>query len=169
MLQVYTGDGKGKTTACIGLCVRAAGAGKRVLFSQFLKDGSSSEVEVLDNIEGVDCYKATKSLGFIKFMTEEEFAFACQYYRDYFEGIVKKSSDYDIIIMDELIGAYNHGVLDMKRALEFLYAKKGEKEIIISGRDLPEELEELADYISDIKKVRHPFDKGIMARKGIEF
>lgn len=169
MLQVYTGDGKGKTTACVGLCIRSAGAGKKVLFTQFLKDGSSSEIGVLERITGVDCYKATRSLGFIKYMSEEEFAFACRYYMEYFEDIIEKSSDYDIIILDELIGAYNHGVLDMKRVLEFLYQNKDTKEIVISGRDLPEELEELADYISDIKKMRHPFDKGIMARKGIEF
>ena len=98
LLQIYTGDGKGKTTAGVGLCIRAVGAGLKVLYTQFLKDGSSSEIEIMSKINGIDLFLATKSFGFIKYMSESELKEAKEYYNDYLLSIIKKvkENNYDI-------------------------------------------------------------------------
>jgi len=169
MVHIYCGDGKGKTTASVGLAVRAAGCGKKVMFSQFFKDGSSSEISVLRDLPNVELNICTKKHPFFFRMTEEEKEKAKCDYRllfDKAEEAVKNGVD--LLVMDEAVSACNHGMIDEDAVIELL-KNRGETEIVLTGRDPSEALVNEADYISEVRKIKHPFDKGIHARKGIEF
>lgn len=169
LIHIYTGEGKGKTTAAIGLAVRMAGNESRVLFSQFLKDGSSGEILLLQQIEGIDCMVYPYKVDFIKRMNREELSITKQRQREYFRKIVQKAQKYDMLILDEFCPAYYYDMIDREKALEFLKNKPEKTEIVLTGRNADSELIALADYVSEIRKVKHPFDKGIRARRGIEF
>lgn len=168
-LHVYCGDGKGKTTASVGLSVRAAGNGMKVLFCQCMKDGSSSEVEMLKKL-GITYRCCTKRFGFFWNMTEEQKKEAACAYTGLFEDVTKEASEggYDLLVIDEFMSAYNHGMIDQKKALDFLLCRPEKLEIVLTGRDPGEEILKLADYVTEMRKVKHPFDEGIPARKGIE-
>jgi len=164
MIQIYVGDGKGKTTASVGLSVRAAGHGFKVLFMQFLKDDSSGEVEVLRQIPGIEVVHCPVNYGFTFHMTEEQKKETAEEYDKMLEKAI--ASDAFLIVLDEVIHALNAGMI-AKEALEQVLDK--DCEIALTGRDAPEWLQNRADYISDIRKIIHPYDKGVQARIGIEF
>lgn len=168
-LHIYCGDGKGKTTASVGLSVRAAGNGMKVLFCQCMKDGTSSEVEMLKKL-GITYRCCTERFGFFWTMTEEKKKAASEAYTRLFQEVTKKAvkEEYDLLVIDEFMSAYNHGLIDQKMALDFLLNRPENLEIVLTGREPGEELLELADYVTEMRKVKHPFDEGIPARKGIE-
>lgn len=171
LIEVITGDGKGKTTASVGLAVRAAGAGFKVIFAQFLKNDKSSEVSVLRSIPGVQVLSCDKLFGFIKYMDDQTKENAKKYYRNYYDEVIEaaQKENVDVLILDEFMGAYNFDMIDKEKALAFIKAKPDDLELVLTGRDVPAEIAELADYISNIQSVAHPYDKGIGARLGIEF
>ena len=104
MIHLYCGDGKGKTTAAVGLSVRAAGAGKRVLFAQFLKDGSSSELNVLRALQNVEVACCTQNFGFFKAMDGQTKAAAQKAYSALLEDVMRKSADgVDLLVLDEAV------------------------------------------------------------------
>ena len=168
-LQIYCGDGKGKTTASVGLAVRAAGTGMKVYFCQVMKDGRSGEVEMLKKL-GVNYHCCEEQLGFFWNMTEEQKADAARLYNQLFDEAVKTVTEegYDLLVVDEFMSAYNHGFIDQKKALHFFLNRPEHLEVVLTGREPGEELLELADYVTEMRKVKHPFDQGIPARKGIE-
>lgn len=169
-IHIYCGDGKGKSTAAMGLAVRAAGFGKKVVVTQFLKDGSSSELNILRSLPGVQVLVCEKKFGFIWNMSEEQKKEAKEAYTELFRRVTKKAVEEEafLLVMDEFIAAYNHGMLDREEALCFLKEKPDMLEVVLTGRGPAPELIELADYVSEICKRKHPFDEGIPARKGIE-
>ncbi len=168
MIHIYTGDGKGKTTAAIGLAVRYAGSGKRVEVLQFLKDGTSSELCFLKNtsINVTPCQ--TKTKGFFWTMNEEDKENLKKETAENFNKLQKLILSCDMIVLDELAGAITNGLVALDSVVEFLESAN-EKEIVITGRNLPEEIIKLADYVSEIKCIKHPFEKGCLAKKGIEY
>lgn len=170
LIHIYEGDGKGKTTAAIGLAVRVAGAGGNVLFTQFLKDGTSSEISVLNKIKGMEVYSCTEKLGFVFRMNKEEKAAAAKVYDRYFEEIKKRllKLDYHLLVLDEVLDACSTGILQEQKLYTFLMAKQPHLEVVMTGHSCTERLEQLADYYSKITKVHHPYDRGIKARMGIE-
>ena len=171
LIHIYCGDGKGKTSAAIGLAVRAAGNGRNVLFARFLKNESSGELKVLDEIPQITVLHLERSFGFFQTLTEEEKGEARKMYArlwDRISGEIKKGS-WDMLVIDEFMAAYRYGLIARDEALRFLREKPAELEIVLTGRDPDESLVELADYVSEIRKVKHPFDRGIRARKGIEY
>lgn len=169
LVHIYCGDGKGKTTASVGLTVRAAGAGKKVMFTQFFKNGSSSEIAVLKNLPGVTLNICEKKHKLFFRMSEEEKEEAKQDYRLLFENAVRAvESGVELLVMDEAVSACNHGMLE-ESAVIALLRNRGETEIVLTGREPSEALVHEADYVSEVKKIKHPFDQGIRARKGIEF
>ncbi len=170
LIEIMTGDGKGKTTASVGLAVRAAGAGFSIVFAQFLKDDKSAEVSVLRKIPGITVISCEKVFGFIKYMDADTLAEAKKYYREYYDRVTEFAlgENADVLVLDEFMGAYNYDMIDKEKALAFIKSKPDSLELVLTGRDVPPEIAELADYISDIHKVRHPFDRGIGARHGIE-
>ena len=169
-IHIYCGDGKGKTTAAVGLAVRAAGNGKKVVLTQFLKDGRSSELNILRELPQIKVLSCTRCFGFFWNMSEEQKEEARKAYTDLFEEAVREAIDSHafLLVMDEFVAAYNHGMIDREKALNFLKNKPEELEVVLTGREPAPELVELADYVSEIQKRKHPFDQGIPARKGIE-
>jgi cob(I)alamin adenosyltransferase len=170
LIHIYTGNGKGKTTAAIGLSVRYAGSGGKVVFSQFLKDNKSSELNILNKIEGIELVPCDEFFGFYSKMNDETKDRAKVVYNNYLRKIIDLATQKDIqmLILDEVIGAYNYGLIEREILLQFLRNKPDQLEVILTGRNPDKELLELADYVSEITKVKHPYDKGIQARVGIE-
>lgn len=168
-LHLYCGDGKGKTTASVGLAVRAAGHGMKVLFCQCMKDGTSSEVEMLKKL-GITYCCCTEQFGFYWNMTEEQKEKACHAYTHLFEDVTRRAEEegYDLLVIDEFMSAYNYGMVCQQTALYFLLHRPEKLEVVLTGRDPGEELLKLADYVTEMRKVKHPFDEGVPARRGIE-
>ena len=169
LLHIYCGDGKGKSTAAVGLAVRAAGSGLRVLFCQCMKDGTSGEVSMLQKL-GIPYCCCQEKFGFFWNMTEEQKEQAAHAYTHLFEDATGKAEDegYDLLVIDEFMSAYEHGMICQKTALYFLVNRPEGLEVVLTGRNPGEELLKLADYVTEMKKVKHPFDEGIPARRGIE-
>ena len=169
MIHLYCGDGKGKTTAAVGLAVRAAGSGMRVLFVQFFKSGNSSEVDVLASVKGIETCHPTLHYGRFKTLNDGQKSEICGHYNELLTEIIGRAEMYDLIVLDESVSAYGYGMLENNTLLEFLRREGGRREIVLTGRNPLPELVELADYVTEMKKVKHPFDGGIAARKGIEY
>lgn len=170
-IHIYCGDGKGKTTAATGLAVRAAGSGMKVLFARFLKNENSAELCVLDQIPGIEVIHLPKSYGFYNTQSEEEKAETKQMYEELWKYALDRAKNgaCDMLVMDEFMAADRYGLIPHEEAIQFLKEKPEGLEVVLTGRDPSDELLELADYISEVKMVRHPFEKGIRARKGIEY
>ena len=169
LVHLYCGDGKGKSTAAAGLALRAAGAGKRVLFLQFFKDGSSSEIPLLRQLPGVEVLVCPRHFGRFRNMSEEQRAEAKEAYGALFEEACRRAGEADLLVLDEAVSACGHGVVEEAKLLAFLRDKPAELEVVMTGREPSEGLYAAADYITRMEKLRHPFDVGIPARKGIEF
>ena len=171
MLHLYIGDGKGKSTAAIGLALRAAGAGKKVCFCQFLKDskfGCSEEKPLKKAGIVIERFKGQTHPLFDKdgkksFSTKKSVDAA-------FLGIDKiiAGKKFDIIVLDEALNVWGAGLISGERLYDVAVSAYG-RELILTGRGAPPALVKLADYVSLIKKIKHPFDKKIFARKGIEY
>ena len=168
MIHLYCGDGKGKTTAAVGLAVRAVGSGMKVLFVQFFKSGKSSEVEALEKL-GIDTAHPGVHYGRYKTLNEEKKSEVKDSYGELLDYITANAKEYDLIVLDESVSAYNYAMIDNEQLTEFLRTERENREIVLTGRNPMKELTGLADYVTEMKKVKHPFDDGIVARKGIEY
>lgn len=170
MIHIYHGNGKGKTTAAVGLAVRAVGAGMRVFFFQFLKNGTSSEINVLRkcSIETFCCEACTK---FTFMMNDEEKKAVAEEHNSMLYTIIEmiKNKSADMIVMDEFLDAWNKEMLDIILAEKIITECSADTELIITGRSPAEKITEKADYISEIKEIKHPYTRGVAARKGIEY
>ncbi len=171
LLHIYCGDGKGKTTAAIGLAVRAAGAGMRVHIIQLLKGSDTAELSVLRSIPGITLERCDKNYGFIWNMTDEDKKEITECHNLLLEKgySLVRSGGTDMLIVDEFNAAYRNGLLDRAEAEKFFTEKPGSAELVLTGRDPAEIFVGSADYVSEIKCVKHPYEKGINARRGIEF
>lgn len=171
LVHIYCGDGKGKTSAAVGLAVRAAGRGMKVLVVRFLKTEDSGEVEVLRSIPCITVTPCDRTFGFVFRMTEEQKQEAALYYQSRFETAVTEAvqGQYDLLILDEILASCNYGMVKEQSVTEFLKNRPEKLEVVLTGRDPSDALMELADYVSEICMRKHPYQKGIQARKGIEF
>ena len=170
LVHIYCGEGKGKTTCSVGLTVRACGYGLHVLFMQFLKSGTSSELKILKELPGIEVL-GTKPIKKFSFqMTEEEKAETRAVSQKEVEDMLQmiQNDHYDMVVLDEALGAIEAGLLDGQVIVDFLKNRPEKLEVVLTGRYPTPELEELADYVSRIDKVKHPYDRGIPARTGIE-
>ena len=218
-VHLYCGDGKGKTTAAIGLVIRAAGTGKQVVVARFLKTDQSGEVEILKRLPEVTLIPCEKTFGFTWNMTDEVKREAAAYYKSVFEAacreavrqckeagnakkakmqnkentpeILEEESTSDgklkqtganaskekivcetcdvLLILDEVCASLSSGLLNLEDILEFLDHRPFNLEVLMTGRKPPEELLLRADYVTEMRKIRHPFDAKILARRGIEY
>ncbi len=168
LIHIYTGDGKGKTTAAVGLCYRAALRGYKVGFTSFMKDFSSGEC-LCENAFTI--FKCTPFEGFLPQMSPSEVEAARKEANAHLKEIfnIALTECYDLIALDEALVAAKCGIVDKDLLIGLLKNKPDFLEVVMTGRDCPEELFEYADYISEIKAVRHPYEKGIGARYGIEY
>lgn len=170
LIHIYCGDGKGKTTAAVGLAVRCAGRGNKVLLVQFLKSRDSGELYSLAKLPDIEVMRGKESKKFTFQMNEEEKRALLIEHNKMFEQVLAKikNGGYSLLIFDEVIGALNAKVFEMPKLIEFLRHKPENLEVVLTGRNPAPELVEIADYVSEMRKVKHPMDKGIMAREGIE-
>lgn len=169
LIHIYCGDGKGKTTAALGLALRAAGSGKRVLVLQFFKDGKSSEFASLAHVPGIEVVPQTRAFGFSWTLSEAEKGEASAYYSGLLEDAFRRSEGFDLLVLDEAMSACTTGMIDERRLLELLAAKPEELEVVLTGRGPSDALCGKADYVTEMRKVKHPYERGIAARKGIEY
>lgn len=171
-VHIYCGDGKGKTTAAVGLAVRAAGRGKKVLIARFLKTDDSGEVPVLGDIPGITVIPCKKTFGFYFQMTEEQKKEAALYYGGLFQTTSARAVEesFDLLILDEIMAVVNYKLVDEEAVINFIKTRPGKLELVLTGRDPSEAVAAQADYISEIRMVRHPYDtEGLPARMGIEY
>lgn len=167
-LHIYTGDGKGKTTAATGLSIRAYAQGKRVYIVSFLKTSDSGEVSFIKSLdsENIDVFRFERNHGFIKSGNEinkEEIMRALEFV---YEALEK--SKCDLLVLDEIICAYHFGCVTKDEILKIINMS-GECELVMTGRGAPGWLIDKADYVTEMKCIKHPYDKGIDARCGIEY
>ncbi len=168
-VQVYTGNGKGKTTAALGLTIRAVAHGMKVYIAQFLKGQDYGELYVLKERMGdlVDI----EQFGTPKFVrtgqiSDEDYELARKGLEKVREALFEK--DYKIVIMEEANVAMYLGLLDKKEVLDLIKNKPEDKELILTGRYAPQEIIDAADLVTEMREVKHYYQKGVMARPGIE-
>lgn len=171
MIHVYCGDGKGKTTAAAGLSIRAAGNGMKVVFLQFLKARESGEVEVLKKTENITVIRNDRDYGFFHKMSDRDKQEITALHNGNLKAALTlvQEEHCDMLVLDEICAAYNHGLVDRELIDGLLFEKPAELELVLTGRDPNPKFLEQADYVSEIRKVKHPFDRNIGARKGIEY
>ena len=165
MIQCYYGNGKGKTTAAIGQALRMVGAGKKVMMIQFLKDGFSSENKVLEKC-GIKVLAQKMPAIFVNMNDPEMIKEVTMLVNDLFLMI---DESYDGIILDELLDAIALNLINEGMVYDYLVDLKDNHEIILTGRMPSHKIKPILDYSSEVKKHKHPYDKGIKARKGIEY
>lgn len=169
LVQVYTGGGKGKTTAALGLALRAWGRGLRICIIQFMKHGDDyGEVVALRKLGAIEIsqFGRDKLIHKGRHTKEDE--------RLAHEGLEKArealaSGRYDLVIMDEINVVVDFGILQADEVLEVVRARAGEVEVVLTGRNAPEEIIHEADLVTEMVMRKHPYDRGVMARKGIEY
>ncbi|KPU43329.1 Cob(I)yrinic acid a,c-diamide adenosyltransferase [Oxobacter pfennigii] len=172
LVHIYTGYGKGKTTAAVGLGIRACGRGKKVLMVQFLKGIETGEMLTIEKLKpDFEIYRCNKIENFIWDMTGQELANIKEYIENLFCYAVKEamSGKRDLIILDEIMAAILSGYITVAEVVSFVKNKPAGLELVMTGRDAPLKIIRVADYVSEIKAVKHPYEEGIHAREGIEF
>jgi len=167
-VQVYTGDGKGKTTAAAGLAARALGAGKNVLFAQFMKKGGSPEFETLASAGPRFLHRPFGSGRFIKSAgpSAAELARAARGLAECRAALA--SGEWFLVVMDEACGAVGAGLFSEDELLDAVRARHPRTELVVTGRNAPPGLLKIADLVTEMREVRHYFRKGVAARRGIE-
>lgn len=172
LVVVYTGDGKGKTTASLGMCIRAAGYGKKVKIIQFIKGtwryGELDGIKLLsDYVELVQMGK-----GFVGIIDDkEDISVHIKAAEDALELARKdiQSGKYDIVILDELNVALKLDLIKLEPVLDLIKSKPEKLHLIITGRNAHESVIELADLVTEMREIKHPFKQGILAQEGIDF
>lgn len=165
-IQVYTGNGKGKTTAALGLSLRAAASGKKVYIAQFIKGMHYSELDILSTIQNITLRQYGRDCFIYSSPTQDDFAAALQGLSE--TETVLRSGEYDVVVLDEANIALYYGLFsfdDLKRAL---IGRANHVEVIITGRYAPQELLDMADLVTEMKEIKHYYTKGVEARTGIE-
>ncbi|MEE1393345.1 MAG: cob(I)yrinic acid a,c-diamide adenosyltransferase [Negativibacillus sp.] len=168
LIHLYCGDGKGKTTAALGLAVRAAGHDKRVVIVQFLKSTDTGELHTLKRIPNIEVIRSNEPLGFTFRMNEQEKQHAVSIQQELFSQALSSAQHCDLLILDEIMAAINSGMVSVEQVVQLIDTKPQTLELVMTGRNPPSELVERADYFSEIRKIKHPFDRGIPARDAIE-
>jgi cob(I)alamin adenosyltransferase len=170
---VFTGNGKGKTTAAVGLTIRAAGNRMRVFFLQFIKgQWKTGEREILRSLPGVDLEVTGRGFTIEQLRDPriplEDHAAAAAHGWSVAQQIVHEG-DYDMVVLDEILGAVHAGLVPLDELLEMARTKPPLLHLVLTGRNAPPELVELADLVSEIQPIKHPLQQGIKAQRGIEF
>jgi cob(I)alamin adenosyltransferase len=165
-IQVYTGSGKGKTTAALGLALRALCAGSRVFFGQFMKGQDYSELKATEHFDAL----AMEQFGDARFVKGKPSAEDAERAR---RGLARMrealaSGAYDLVVFDELNTALHFGMVGVDEALAVLEEKPEWTEVVLTGRGAPQEILDRADLVTEMREIKHYYSKGVQARVGIE-
>ena len=175
LIQIYTGDGKGKTTAAFGLALRVAGHGGKALIYQFLKPDTLElgERNVLEShCEGIVVKWLDEPWDMFKSMGDQE---QIQRVRGAIHNVMQEletaahEAYYDLIVLDEIVFCLNRGLASMDDVRSLIKNRSERVEVLLTGRGVSDELIELADLVTEMRMIKHPYDEGVFARKGIEF
>lgn len=166
-VQVYTGNGKGKTTAAFGLALRAVGAGKKVYFAQFVKGKTYSEIEAVRKYLPDITVKQYGFCFIVKSPKKEDIDAARKGLEELSHII--GSGKYDLVILDEANIAFFYHLFSPDELIKLINQKKEKTEIVITGRYAPPEIIEVADLVTEMQEVKHYYNEGVEARKGIEY
>lgn len=171
MIHIYTGDGKGKTTAAMGLALRAINAGQKVYILQFLKGRESGEISLLKTYEQVTVVRGKPNLKFSFQMSETEKLEVREIHdaqlRDATNEVMK--GNVGTLILDEVFGALSTNLLGESELDTLLDSLPKEVELILTGRGASQKLIDCADYVTEMKSIKHPFEQGVKMRKGVEY
>jgi len=167
-VQIYTGDGKGKTTAALGLALRACGSGFRVYIAQFAKGMHYGELDALERLRdrvtirqfGRDCFIRNEP-------TAEDIRLAREGWAEV--GAVMAEGRADLLILDEIGIALHYGLVSLEEVRGLIQRRPAGMELILTGRKVPQELYELADLVTEMREIKHYYRDGVQARRGIEF
>lgn len=177
MIQLYLGYGKGKTSAAVGAAIRMLGNGGKVLFVQFLKGNRTGEIEVLSDNENVKIIRLKKNYGFVSRMNDDDMRQLIEEHNCILKDVLEFINNYkpDMVVLDELgdaitLNAINQDLInDFIEKIIKISKEKVQMEVIVTGHKEVDILVEAADYYTSFNKVKHPYDKGVKARKGIEY
>lgn len=170
MIQSYYGNGKGKTSLAVGSAIRFLGCGKKVVYAEFLKNGASSELNILKGLKNTlvltcdVCYNLFDNL-----KSENTKALKQAYEKFLFDDIKNKIEEFNMLVLDEVLDAINFGYIDETKFLKFLDEIKDKTEIILTGHVIKDKILDVSDYVSNVDEVKHPYKKGVLPREGIEF
>jgi cob(I)alamin adenosyltransferase len=166
LVHVYTGDGKGKTTAALGLAMRAAGQGMKVAFIQFIKGEPCGEHLFTKEYKPFEIVQISIGDSFKKSKTQ--LSQEVQQTLAYAEQEIH-SGNYELVVLDEIFVAVNQGLITVKQVLELLDSKPASVELVLTGRNAPPEISQRADLVTEMLMIKHPFTDGTTARRGIEY
>ena len=171
LIHLYTGEGKGKTTVALGLLLRAYGRGMRVVLVQFLKGRDTGELHVLDSLPGVTVFRYSHEFGFYESANEQGKAEMIKHNNANLTEACRLANEElcDLLVLDEICAAYNNGAIDTALADKLILNKPCGLELVLTGRNAPQHFIDAADYVTELRKRKHPYDNGIAAREGIEF
>lgn len=169
LVHIYTGDGKGKTTAALGLALRAAGHGLRTYIAQFMKGQDYGELEAVKRLSPLITIEQFGQAGFVhvKQATAEDVALAHAGLERVRQAL--HSGQYDIVVMDEINVALFFELLTVDEVLSLIENRPPGVELVLTGRRVPEKLIAHADLVTEMREIKHPYQKGIKARRGIEY
>lgn len=182
MIHLYSGDGKGKTSIAVGMSVRMAGAGKEVLFAQFMKGNESSEIKILETLPNTTVLRVKEKFGFFEELTEKEKEKIASYHNEILEAVFKKIETYRIkeykstskepeilIVLDEITYPCMWNLINEKRLKEILKELPSQVELVMTGREPTDYMIEVCDYWSEVGMKKHSFEQNIIARHGVEY
>lgn len=167
MIQVYTGNGKGKTTAALGLALRAAGAGLSVYIGQFAKGRQCSELAALKKFKNITLKQFGSGCFIIKRITLKDKLLAEAGIKELKKALASKK--YQVIILDEVNVAVDLGLVTAAQVISLVRKCPRDTELILTGRNALAEMTAIADLVTEMKEIKHYFNKGVPARKGIEY
>ncbi|MDA3818034.1 MAG: cob(I)yrinic acid a,c-diamide adenosyltransferase [Prolixibacteraceae bacterium] len=167
-IQVYTGNGKGKTTAAFGLAIRATGAGKKVYFAQFVKGKTYSEIKAVEQwLPSITVKQYGRGCFIVKEPEQSDIDAARTGLTEIKE--ILQSGQYQLVVLDEANIAIHYKLFSVNELLEAINARHPDTEIVVTGRYAPQELIDAADLVTEMKEIKHYYTQGVDARKGIEF
>ncbi len=192
MIHLYSGEGKGKTSAAIGMAVRMSGAGKEIIFSQFMKGNESSELKVLEMLPQVSLLKVRESFGFYKDMTQEDKQRIKECHDKILKEILKRIQKHKekdgegtkqngerdniislepdlLVVLDEITYPCNWNLVDEGLLKQLLVEIPESVELVMTGRNPKDYMIQASDYWSEIGMKKHPYQKNVMARRGVEY
>ncbi|KAB3529151.1 cob(I)yrinic acid a,c-diamide adenosyltransferase [Alkaliphilus serpentinus] len=170
LIHIYTGDGKGKTTAAIGQGTRTAGGGYKVLMVQFLKGDDTGELYSIDSMPNFTLKRYAELNSFYPFLSEDKKLAVKEKIQHALKDLTEviENQEYNMIILDEIMAVLYNEIMPIEDVVSLLKKKPDHMEMILTGRNAPEDLVNMADYVTEMKMIKHPYEKGIYARKGIE-